>query len=83
MALGEVILQCLTSIRRVFGPSFFSTLTLRMAAGGSRRFAPVTMITNHHLGCTTSVAGSGSNLRFTPYNVPLLELTVDRDDELP
>jgi len=31
------------------------------------------MITNHHWGSTTSVGGSGANLRFTPYNVPLLE----------
>jgi len=29
------------------------------------------MITNHHWGSTTSVGGSGANLRFTPYNVPL------------
>jgi len=29
------------------------------------------MITNHHWGSTTKVGGSGANLRFTPYNVPL------------
>ena len=32
------------------------------------------MITNHHWGSTTSVGGSGADLRFTPYNVPLLDL---------
>jgi len=39
------------------------------------------MITNHHWGSTTSVGGSGADLRFTPYNVPLSETLTDTNLE--